>query len=165
MQDFTLNIENEAKEFKGGFTVITPGWKKMLILTGQMKETANKTGQILVLTFQNNEGKFDEYLNIFNSSEIAQRIGRQALAKICECAGLSGNFTLKDMPKLFGHYIDVDVKIEKKPSNKPNANGEFKEMSFNRAKDYAKAGANSSKPQPAPDEKEQATGTSGKSLW
>ena len=164
MQDFTLNIENEAKEFKGGFTVITPGWKKMLILTGQMKATATG-GQQLVLTLQCDEGKFDDRLNIFNSSEIAQRIGRQALAKVCESAGLSGNFSLKDMPKLFGRYIDVEVSVEKFKSNKPDANGEFKELSSNKAKNYAKAGTNSGKPQSAHAEKEAATGTSGKPLW
>jgi len=161
MNDFTLNIETEAKEYKGGFTVLTPGWKKMVVLTGELKET-NTGGQQLALTLQNEEGSFIDRLNIFNKSEMAQRIGRQALAKICESAGLSGNFSLKDMPKLFGRYIDVEVAVEKFKSNKPDANGEFKELASNKSKNYAKAGTNSTQQQPT---ESKANGTTGKSLW
>ncbi|MFZ3048046.1 MAG: hypothetical protein WA151_19190 [Desulfatirhabdiaceae bacterium] len=157
-ENFSINIEKEAAEFKGEFKVLPPGWRKVVILTGKMEDTKDKTGEMLVLTYECPEGGVTDRLNLFNPSEIAQKIGRQALAKICESAGLTGNFILKDIPKLFGRYIDVELGIEEFKSNKADANGHFKKLSSNKCKNYAKAGTKSvSNPAPAAMPESEAT--------
>lgn len=160
-ENFTINIEKEAAEFKGEFKVLPPGWLKMVILTAEIKATTTG-GQMLVFTYDHPDGGVNDRLNIFNNSEVAQKIGRQALAKICECCGLTGNFSLKDIPKLFGRYMDVELGIEKFKSNKPDATtGKFKDLQSNKVKNYAKAGTKSaSSPAPAEQQESETEGQS-----
>jgi len=158
-ENFTINIEKEAAEFKGEFKVLPPGWKKVVILSGDMVATKGNNGEMLVLTYECQEGKVSDRLNIFNSSEVAQKIGRQALAKICESVGLTGNFSLKDIPKLFGRYMDIELGVEKFKSNKADANGHFKDLQSNKVKNYAKADTKSVNAPPAPPAGTEASGS------
>jgi len=78
-----------AASYSGGGNVLPPGTHKMVIVDAEMRENKNKNGTLVVVVFEAEAGqKLTEYLNIANSNEIAQRIGRSALAKISECVGI-----------------------------------------------------------------------------
>lgn len=132
--EILFNVEQQAQEFRGEFTVLPPGWRKMRILKGSIQNT-NSGGKMICLEINCDEGEFTNRLNIFNSSSDAQRIGRAALAKICECVGIAGDFKLTDMPKLFGRELDVKVSIEEFKSTTSG-----KTLKSNKATDYAPAG-------------------------
>lgn len=136
MWDF--NVEDQAKEFKGGFNLIPEGWHKMVILTGEVQETKNG-GKMLCLVIKCAEGEFTDRLNVVNASEIAQSIGLSQLAKICQCVGILGRFTPDRIPELFGRGLDVEVVIEEFKSNTTG-----KTLQSNKAKNYAPAGEHTS---------------------
>gem|GEM_PF-5692226 len=81
--------------------------------------------------------RITDRLNIVNSSEIAQRIGRSALAKIALCIGHRGELNNTDV--LIGKPYQFKVKIEEFKSNKMNDSGEYPMLKSNKITDYREA--------------------------
>lgn len=85
-------------------------------LTKKAEASGNaKDGTMLSLRLRITEGKFENRnvfcnLNIFNRSEVAQKIGRQRLAEILEALGLS---TVGDSTELHNRPIVAQLKTKK----------------------------------------------------
>lgn len=115
---YEANVEKDVQEYKAGFEVIEPGWKKVVIVGSEIKDTRAGNGKMLILTDELQDGTkrtLTDRLNIFNPSEKAQIIGRAALAKIAQSVGHKG--TLTDSKVLHGRPFEVKIEIEEFESN------------------------------------------------
>jgi len=162
--NFTIdNTEEAAKDFSGEFQVATPGWKDGVIINADVKQT-KKGGQMLVLENEiqggNEHGiRIIDRLNIVNSSEVAQRIGRAALAKIALCIGHKGQ--LNNTNVLIGRPYQFKVKVEEFKSNKAAPDGTFPMLKSNKITDYRSVSEKPATQQQktAAESKQAATGT------
>lgn len=118
-------------EKMGDFTPLPPGHYVAHITESEMKETRNKEGHYLQLTFEVLEGehakrKFWDRLNLDNKNEQTVAIANKQLATIGECCGIE---MLEDSEQL--HNIPLVVKL-----NVKEASAQFAES--NEVKGYTK---------------------------
>jgi len=155
--NFTIdNTEEAAKDFSGEFQVATPGWKDGVIIYAEVKQT-KKGGQMLALTNEIQGGtehgiRVVDRLNIVNSSDVAQRIGRAALAKVALCVGHKGQLNNTDV--LLGRPYQFKVVIEEFESNKERG----KMLKSNKITDYRSMADKPATQKPA-DSKPAVSGT------
>ena len=133
---YEANIDQDVKEYREGFTVIPPGWAKVVIVASEVVVTQSG-GKMLVLDYEvqgGSGGTFKDRLNIMNKSERAQTIGRAALAKIAQSIGHKG--AIADSKVLHGRPFEVKIEIEEFKSNKADDNGEYPMLKSNKAGGY-----------------------------
>lgn len=114
---YAVNPEQDAAGHKGAFSVVEPGWKKVVIVGSEMKTTKDGAGKYLELKYELQDGTsrtLTDRLNILNKSEVAQRIGRGALGKIALACGVKGQLT--DSNILHGRPFEVLVSVKEEPS-------------------------------------------------
>lgn len=140
-----IDVDEAVKDFKGGFSVVPPGWHTVVITESEIVETSTK-GKMLVLKYEvqgEGGGEMPDRLNIVNKSEVAQKIGRATLAKIAKCVGVKGKLSNSDV--LHGRPFDIKVIIEKFKSNKMDEETkEYPMLDSNKVKDYRPKGEGSS---------------------
>ena len=78
----------------GEFDALPVGTYLAQIIESSVSPAKSGDGQVLKLSFEVLEGELErrrhwEYLNIVHSNPDAQRIGQQALAKLCRALGLA----------------------------------------------------------------------------
>lgn len=146
MADLGFTTEAEMAEDYNNFELVSAGWKKLIIKKTELVDTKAGNGKMLIL---HNEVQgvevpteagviIQDRLNIINASEVAQKIGRAALAKIThECMGLP---PISDSDKLCGILYEGKVAVKKFKSNKADDNGKYKMLESNEITDYRKAG-------------------------
>ena len=130
---YNANVEEDVKEYRTGFEIIPPGWVRTVIIESEIVSTKSGTGKMLVLTNELQDGTgrhLTDRLNIINSSEKAQIIGRAALAKIAVSVGVKGAITNSNI--LHGRPYEVKVEIEEFESNTEPG----KMLKSNRITDY-----------------------------
>jgi hypothetical protein len=111
-----LNVDEEVENYKGEFQVLAPGWYNVVITESEVKDNSNKTGKLLVFTYETDDGStVKDNLNIAHTNEIAQKIGLSTLAKISESVGHKGQLTNTDV--LHGRPFAVKITIEEFKSN------------------------------------------------
>ncbi len=140
MTELNFNIDESAEQFNAGKELPPVGWGKFTIITAEN----SKEYQSLIISFENENGcKVDVWCRYAlgnNSEQWMVDNGIATIAKIAKCSGMTGGFTMNDVPKLFGR--SVDMKIIHKKSKKVNDQGE--PFINANAKDFATAGENSS---------------------
>lgn len=134
MADLGFNsTEQDAEGHKGSFEVIAPGWYKVVIVGSEVKPTKAGTGKMLEFKYELQDGTgrtLTDRLNILNPSEVAQKIGRGALAKIALACGHKGDLSRTE--PLHGRPFEVKVEVEEFESN----NEAGKMLKSNRVTDY-----------------------------
>lgn len=117
------------------FGVLDAGWYEAEIVKSEMKTTNDKEGKYLSLTFKITEGEkvgrlIFANLNLVNKSDVAVKIARSDLKKICKAVGLEGD--LEDSVDL--HNIPLKVLVSVKPANanwpEKNELKDYREASF-----------------------------------
>lgn len=114
-------VPEEVEDMGDGFKVLPPGIYTVVIVDSEVKDTASKTGKMLVLQYQVAEGQQQgetliDRINIKNQSQQAEKIGQSQLKNICDAIGHTG--FLKDSEQLHGKAFSAKVSIEKFTSNK-----------------------------------------------
>jgi hypothetical protein len=107
-------VPEEAED--SPFAPIPAQWYTAEIIKSELKDTSNKDGKYLALTFKVIDGEHSgrmlfTNLNIVNKSETAVRIARSDLKAICKAVGHEGE--LEDSIDL--HNIPLDIKVTIKP--------------------------------------------------
>jgi len=138
---YNANPEQDAAGHKGGFEIIEPGWKKVVITASEVKDTSSGKGKMLVFTYELQDGTgrtVIDRLNIVNLSEVAQKIGRGALGKIAVAIGHKD--TLSRTEPLHGRPFEAKLTVEDFESNKPEdkdpVTGKGKMLKSNKVTDY-----------------------------
>ena len=117
------------------FGTLPAGWYEAAITKSEMKATNDGTGKYLSLTFKVTEGDkvgrmLFANLNLVNKSDVAVKIARSDLKKICAACGIQGD--LEDSVDL--HNIPMKVLVSVKPANanwpEKNELKDFKDASF-----------------------------------
>lgn len=128
--------EEMAEDFKGGFDIVSPGWKKAVVVKTEIVPTSTGGKMLKVYNeLQGAEVKSEagaiviDQQNILNKSEIAQRIGRAAIAKMAQCMGIP---SVSDSENLCGHQYEIKVGMTKFASK----NDSSKMLDSNEVKDY-----------------------------
>lgn len=130
---YQSNPAQDAEGHRGGFEVIEPGWKKVVIVASEVKPTKAGNGKILEFEYEVQDGTkrpLTDRLNIINTSEVAQKIGRGALGKIALAVGHKGLLT--DTKVLHGRPFEVRVTVEEFESNTEPG----KKLKSNKVVDY-----------------------------
>ena len=136
MADLTpLGFDPAKTETVSAFTVIPPGIYTVVAINSEVKDTKNKDGKTLEITYQIVDGscvgsELVDRINIVNKSEMAQKIGLSQLKDICDAVGHVG--ILNDSAKLHGKPFSVKVIVEDFKSNKQDAHGEYKTLKSNK---------------------------------
>ena len=116
-----LNFDPATTEDMGdGFKVVPPGIYNVVIVDSEIQDTA-KGGKMLTLKYQIIEGQYvgdtvTDRINLVNSSDMAQKIGRSQLKHICDAVEHKG--LLKDSVQIHGKPLAIKVVVEKFESNK-----------------------------------------------
>ena len=102
----------QAQEFKP----FKPGKYIAVIHEAKVEETFSKTGKKLSVKFKVLDGEFKNRevrtsFNIFNQSEMAQKIGREQLKGMMQAMGMGD--ILDDVNDLLGKPLVIGVKIDK----------------------------------------------------
>ena len=106
-------------EYREGFILIEPGYKKVVIIESDVVDTKAGDGKILTLKLELQDGTKRttiDRLNIRNPSEKAQIIGKATLDKIIDCIGHKGG--VSDSKVLHGRPFEVNIIIEEFPTNR-----------------------------------------------
>jgi hypothetical protein len=99
------------------FAPIDAGWVAASITKSELKATNDKAGKYISLQFKIDDDERDPgrllytNLNIVNKSEVAVKIARSDLKKICEAVGFDGD--LEDTQDL--HNVSMAIKVSVKP--------------------------------------------------
>ena len=108
-------VPEEAED--NPFAPIPAAWYLAEITKSEMKNTNDKTGKYLAITYKVIEGEHEgrlvyTNLNLVNKSETAVKIARSDLKAICAACGHDGE--LEDSEDLHGipHAIKVSIKPE-----------------------------------------------------
>lgn len=109
-------IPEEASE--DPFAPIPADWYVAEITKSELKDTKDRTGKYLAMTFVIAEGQYKgrfmfANLNLVNKSDIAVQIARADLKNICTAVGHEGE--LEDSEDL--HNILMEIKISIKPES------------------------------------------------
>ncbi len=106
------------------FSILPSDWYVAQIIKSEIKETRDGNGKYIALQFRIVEGDYAKRivfsnLNIVNKSEVAVRIAKSDLKKICDAIDLD---TVSDTQELHGQ--DMQIKVTKKPAtaNYPEGN-------------------------------------------
>ena len=119
------------------FAPIDAGWYEAEITKSELKTTNDKEGKYVALTFKVTEGEhlgrmLFANLNIVNKSDVAVKIARSDLKKICIAAGMDPEAGLEDTVDL--HNVPMKVLVSLKPANAnwpaKNELKDFKDASF-----------------------------------
>lgn len=107
-------VPEEAED--NPFEPIPAEWYTAEIVKSEMKDTKDKTGKYLALSFRVLEGEFKGRLvfvnlNLVNQNETAVRIARSDLKAICKAVGITDE--LEDSVDL--HNVPMDIKVTIKP--------------------------------------------------
>lgn len=99
--------EATAEAYSSGSSVLAPGKYKVVITEAEIKDTKAGTGKYIAFKFETQNGdSVMEFCNIKNPNEVATRIGREALAKISTCSGITN---LTDTSQLIGQQVVIKV--------------------------------------------------------
>jgi hypothetical protein len=115
LNNFNANEVDSTNDFDP-----IPAGKYLAMITGsQMKETKNKTGSYLELTFQVLEGEYKgrllwARLSLTHSNEVTAKIARGHLSAICKAVGV---LTPKDSVELHNLPLVINVKVKKRTDN------------------------------------------------
>lgn len=122
MSDLTkMGINQNVPESSGEFEVIPSDKYPMVITSEEMKDNSKKSGKVLTFFWQvvkNEQYKgitIKEYLNITNTSKIAQEIGQGVLKRICSLTGVP--FPPPNTQLMYGKPMLNTVKVEEFKSN------------------------------------------------
>jgi len=129
-----IALDPTVSESTGGFTVIPAGKYKACLVSDDLKDNSAQTGKLLEVKIQILEGQFTGHIltdriNIINPSAKAQAIGQGTLKRICNLCNVP--YPPQDTAGLMGKPLGVDVRVEKFKSNKPEADGSFKDLESN----------------------------------
>ncbi|MGH2272691.1 DUF669 domain-containing protein [Anaerohalosphaeraceae bacterium U12dextr] len=115
LNNFNANEVDSTNDFDP-----IPAGKYLAMITGsQMKETKNKTGSYLELTFQVLEGEYKgrllwARLSLTHSNEVTAKIARGHLSAICKAVGV---LTPRDSVELHNLPLVINVKVKKRTDN------------------------------------------------
>lgn len=147
-----IDIEQEAKDFKGGFTLLSPGWKTFRYIEDSLEPTKSGKGHKLVISLECSNGVTMKHsINVINESVTAQAIGKKELSKIAECIGHKGK--LRQTEVLYGREFDALVAVTK---FKSNTTGEM--LDSNDLTDFKPKGEGASVVPEASNDKEESVG-------
>lgn len=130
---YESNVEQDVTGFSGSFEVIPPSWYKAVIIESTINDTKAGNGKFLTLKYELQDGTkrtVIDRLNIINPSEVAQKIGRGALAKIALSIGHKGSLSNSNV--LHGRPFEIKVEVETFESNKEPG----KMLKSNKISDY-----------------------------
>lgn len=110
------NFDVTKVELSNDFDLIPAGEYKAIITESNKKETASGNGVGILFKFQIIEGKFKSrtlfnWINWEHPNEMAQNIGRENLARICQAA-LPG-VRVHDTEELHDKPMMISVKVKK----------------------------------------------------
>lgn len=110
----------KTEDMGEGFKVVPPGTYNVVVVDSDVKNTKNG-GKMLELKYQIIDGQYVgdtliDRINLINSNDMAEKIGRSQLKHICDAVGHKGQ--LKDSNQLHGKPFSVKVVIEPFESNK-----------------------------------------------
>lgn len=113
-------VPEQVEDMDDGFTVVDPGIYTVVIIESDLKDT-QKGGKMLVLKYQIMDGQYigsvlTDRINIVNSSDTAQKIGRSQLKSVCDAIGHKG--LLENSAQLHGKPYSVKVAVVEFESNK-----------------------------------------------
>ena len=159
MADLNFNFDASTVEPSAPYEVLPKGQYLAIAIASEMKETKNRTGEYLQITFEVIDGdykgrKLFERLNIKNVNKTAEDIAQRALSALCRATNV---MMLTDSDQLHDIPVVLDVIVEP-------AKGEYGES--NRIKGYSSAngvvdtGAKTqAPPQPKPESKQTQAST------
>lgn len=106
------------------FAPIDAGWYEAEIFKSELKDTNDKTGKYISLGFKVIEGDYEgryvyTNLNIVNKSDVAVKIARADLKKICDACGVN---ELEDTEDLHGIPMLIKVSVKPETSQWPAKN-------------------------------------------
>jgi hypothetical protein len=139
-----INFNSDEIDPISGFDPLPVGEYLVIISNSEIKETKQKTGKYLQLTYDVIDGKYKnrkifDRLNIINPSEDAQTIAQRALSAICHVTGVAHPRQTEEL-----HDKPFIVKIGIRP-----ASGEFSESNIVKGYKY-KDGSTIDGKKPAP---------------
>jgi hypothetical protein len=129
---------NDVEPNTGPPPPLPTDWYNAMITNSEMRETKDKTGGFLELTFKVMDGpysgrQFWDRLNLYNQSPVAVEIAQKTLSAICHAVEV---FQVRNAQVLHGRPLMARV-VETPPSGQYDAG--------NDVKGYAKPGAKESK--------------------
>ena len=108
-----FNLDDIAGEDE--FMCLPAGWYAVEIKEVDVKTTKSGTGQYLKLRMDVATGDYAgrvifTNLNVRNTNEVAEKIGRQQLGALCRAAGIP---QLQDTDQLIGGTMEVKLSVDK----------------------------------------------------
>ena len=105
---------NDLPESDNSFDLLPDGDYQVEIVKAEVKDTKAKDGQFIRLQMKVHAPTYAGriifgMINVRNKNEVAEKIGRQQLRTIMECAGLQ---RLEDTDQLIGTYLVVKVRTQ-----------------------------------------------------
>lgn len=122
MADLTgVSLDPNVEESTGGFTLVTPGKYKAIIVKDSLTNNKSGTGKVWKILVQIVEGQFanesiKDYVNITHTSPKCQAIGQGTLKKICNLTGVQ--YPPQDTAGIIGRPLGIHVINEDFESNK-----------------------------------------------
>ena len=147
-----IDPQKGVEDYKEGFEIIEPGWKKIIINGSKVADNKGGTGKLLTFDYQLQDGTkrtMVDRLNIVHSSAKAQSIARATLSKIALSLGQDKPFD--DTSVLHGRPFEVNIGIEEFPTNTGEidpATNKVKMLKSNEAKGYRACGSGSNGTEP-----------------
>ena len=116
-------VPEEAED--SPFAPIPANWYLAEITKSELKDTSDKTGKYLALTFKVIEGEHSgrfvfTNLNLVNKSDVAVRIARSDLKAICAAVGHDDE--LEDSSDLHGIPMEIKVSVKEETAQWPAKN-------------------------------------------
>lgn len=113
--------EAESNEFD----VIPAGWYPAEIVKSEMKDTKNKDGKFLALTFRIIDGEYKgrlifTNLNLVNKNNVAVKMARGDLKAICDAVDLEGE--LEDTVDIHNKPMEIKLSVKPETSQWPAKN-------------------------------------------
>ena len=113
-------LDPNVEESSGEFHVVPAGKYPMVIINDNLAPAKSGNGTVLTVTFQIIEGPeagntIDLYLNIKNTSEIAQNIGQGTLKRLCTLTDVQ--YPPADTTLMYGKPIMGTIKVKSFTSN------------------------------------------------
>lgn len=137
----SINFNAEQVEPTSAYDVLPKGKYLCVAVSSELKETKNRTGEYLQITFevigdQFKGRKIFERLNIRNQNKTAEEIGQRALSALCHAVGV---LNIADSEQLHNIPVYLDITIE---------DGRDGYDAQNRVKGYSSASESSAAPAP-----------------
>jgi len=125
MSDLTQEgLDPNVEEIGSGFSVVPAGKYKMVMVKDTIASAKSGNGKVMTVTVQIVEGPekgntIDTYLNIKNTSDVAERIGQGMLKRLCTLTNI--DYPPKDTTLMYGKPMIGTVKVESFTSNNTGA--------------------------------------------